>query len=89
MELKIVNPHSENISVKFGISNERKEALASMIEEIYNRICITIPATPLVAIYQEVAERCDTIEEYTMCMHMLLFNISKIGKPIDDFSIKN
>lgn len=85
MELKIVNNESANIAQKFGISAFRRDELLDFVEQQYYEV-VNSPAgvTPLVKKYENIAKFCKSVEEYTLCMHCFLLNISKIGKTIDD-----
>jgi len=88
MNLKIVNEQSAEISIKFGITSQRRDELLAHVEKVYWLVAKGT-VTPLVAQYEKIAEACNTIEEYTMCMHCFIMNISKIGRPIDDSLFKN
>lgn len=88
MKLNIIKQDSHNISVKFGISEQRAQYLCYFVGQIYEQVKSDM-LVPLVSVYQKLANECTCIEEYTMCMHMLIFNLSKIGKPHDDMVFNN
>lgn len=83
MELNIVNNDSNDIAIKFGINQERTKELFAIIEQEYYKV-LENKSSPLVQHYNVLSNACNNIEEYTLCMHSFLMNITKIGRPMPD-----
>jgi len=90
MELKIINNESRSIAEKFGISEERKDELMELIKTEFYSIFENRPYnSPLVRHYDNLLKQCGSIEEYTLCMHCLIFNLAKSGSTIDSKEFTN
>lgn len=90
MKLNTVNAESTSLHIKFGISQQRADELSDFIEQIHNEVYSKLgTAIKLGEIYQRVAAACNDLAEYTLCMHMLIFNLAKLGKPADHCSFTN
>ena len=67
MELKISNPNGKTISEQMGISTERAEYLAELMDTMDERFKADgSPVKP--KIWQEIASYSDTIEEFAMLL---------------------
>lgn len=89
MKLNIFNDNTHSIPEKLGVSKHRREQLYDFVENLVNSIEQGASRTPLVKYYAIIAEQCENIEEYTMCMHTFIFNLAKIGKPVDSKDLQN
>lgn len=89
MKLKITNVHTHLIHEKFGIGKQRMEELFDFVEQQYNKAIRDGVNVKLVTYYTAIADFCNNIEEYTLCMHCFIFNLSGVGKPADSNEFKN
>lgn len=79
MELKIdleTPAFSRNIDKQLGVSEKRLNSLFKKMESIFNEL---LTEGNLGAAYKKVSSVCDTIEEYTMCMHVFIFRCARTG----------
>lgn len=89
MKLNIINNETRIIPEKLGISHDRSEELFVIVEQEYNKVCENFAVAKLVSHYAALAAACNNIEEYTVCMHAFILNISRIGKPSDSREVIN
>lgn len=91
MQLKIDKSNGHSLLKIFHISKQRSEELLCIVEEVYNEIKGGVPGTvkPISLYYEKIANNCDTIEEYTFCLHNFIFNAAKIGTPVDSHEFTN
>lgn len=73
----------------FGITNARRNHLMSVVEQQIEAIEDNGGVMHLSRAYKDIAEACDTLEEYTMCMHTFIFFITQHGALATDPRFKN
>lgn len=78
------------MSAMFGIPPDRKEIILDYIAVVLNEIHGNgMVVKKLSVYYKDVAEFCDTVEEYAFAMHNLIFNLAAMGTPMDAAKIRN
>lgn len=89
MKLNIVNAGSHQIDKKLGISAARTVELFDFVEQQFIQLKAQGINIRLVDYYSAVADFCNNIEEYTLCMHCFIFNLASAGTPLDSQQVGN
>lgn len=83
MEFNVDATKTPNMPAVLGINHVRSEKILDFVEEMVYAIRSNIVTKKLTTHYKELAEFCNTIEEYAFAMHNLIFNLANIGRPAD------
>lgn len=89
MKLNIANATTFNIDEKLGISKARKDELFAFVEQRYDLVKQKSIMVRLVDHYAAIADFCNDLAEYTLCMHLFIFNLSRIGRNADSKEFTN
>jgi hypothetical protein len=85
MKLQIITEITElGLPHELGISNEREIELMSLLYEMHKEVVGTPEAKSLTPYYGRIAEICNNIEEYTMCLHLFIFYLARHGALKDE-----
>lgn len=82
---------SHDITARLGISKERADELMSILTEESLKLSDQGEKgdIPLTDYYASIAEKCNTLEEYTACLHCFHFWINDIGALANDPMFNN
>lgn len=89
MKLNIAKQQTFLIDEKLGISRARKDELFAFVEQRYEMVKTKAIMVRLVDHYAVIADFCNNLEEYTLCMHVFVFNLSGIGRPSESKEFTN
>lgn len=67
------------ISQELGITEQREEELLRILYVMHKEIGDSTRPVILVNYYKRIAAICNTLEEYTMCMHLFIFYLARHG----------
>lgn len=75
------NPEYKAVGIpeELGIPKEREIELMHFLFDMHREILSSTTAKNLTAYYERIAEACNTLEEYTMCLHLFIFYLSRHG----------
>ena len=82
-------PNEPMMDLMFGIDSLRIKELKKFVHD-YFKSNVAIPAPTIVGMhYEAFANKCNTLEEYTLCMHYFIFLLARTGSLMDEREIIN
>lgn len=86
MKLNIIQGTASvsQLDKRLGVNKDRIAQLEAVVIKQVNIVRSNLYTPHLTDSYKILAEACENIEEYTICMHTFLFMITKTGKLTND-----
>ena len=82
MELITTTTNDDIIVNKLGIAKERCNELYDILQSIYERFHNhAVDSISMIDAYAIAANASANLNEYTFCLHVLIFNLAQIGMP--------
>lgn len=90
MKFNVDQSKAPSLSAMLGILPDRQEIILDYIATVlYDIHSNEMVIKKLSVYYKDVAEFCNTVEEYAFAMHNLIFNLAAAGAPMDAAKNKN
>lgn len=80
MKLNLIADQETNkINIRLGISDHRFKELLLFLDQLSDEVSAKIGFTKLPEMYKRIADVCENIQEYTLCMHLFCFFLTRSG----------
>ena len=77
--IKNIENDNDEMHLSLGVTEARTIDLFNKVAEIAEPL-YTNASTEITPLYGKIAEICDNMEEYTLCMHAFIFDMARIGR---------